>query len=486
MSVKSAQSVTVLFSTANASTGAAADASSTPTGTLYVNGTANGATVTVTNLATGLYKASVTLPSLTAGDVVSLRVAATVSAVAGEGVIWQEVADTERVSDLNDPTAATVATAVRSELATELARIDASISDLPTNAELTSALAAADDAVLAAIADVPTVAEFEARTLLAADYTIVSDLPVAPDNASIAAILVDTGTTLDALVKDVPTNAELTSALAAADDATLAAIAALNNLSSAEAQSAAAAALTAYGPPTKAELDSAVAPLATAAALDTVDNLLDTEVAAIKAVTDNLATALELDGAVYRLTANALELAPSGGGGATVEDIWSEMLPGAYPAGSAAQFLGAAGGASDPLLNLVPGDYASGTAGAALGSLAGASVSVVSPVASDGTTIDLIFGDDYYAADGRALLFNAEGATLTGNPVYLRVRNNVGAVSIPGVVTGAHTCYFEVTSVQLSSIGIGEWRYDFEYILPTTHVITVLHDRIMRVKQDAR
>ena len=35
-------------------------------------------------------------------------------------------------------------------------------------------------------------------------------------------------------------------------------IAALNNLSSAQAQSAAAAALTAYDPPTKAELDSAV------------------------------------------------------------------------------------------------------------------------------------------------------------------------------------------------------------------------------------
>lgn len=48
-------------------------------------------------------------------------------------------------------------------------------------------------------------------------------------------------------VDDLPTNAELATALGTADDAVLAAIAALNNLSSAGAQSAAAAALTAYG-----------------------------------------------------------------------------------------------------------------------------------------------------------------------------------------------------------------------------------------------
>jgi hypothetical protein len=53
--------------------------------------------------------------------------------------------------------------------------------------------------------------------------------------------------------------------------------------------------------------------LATAAALDTVDNFLDTEIAAIKAVTDKLDTTLVLDGAVYDFTAAALAAAPSGG-----------------------------------------------------------------------------------------------------------------------------------------------------------------------------
>lgn len=81
-------------------------------------------------------------------------------------------------------------------------------------------------------------------------------------------------------VDDLPTNAELATALASADDATLAAIAALNNLSSAQAQTAAAAALTAYDPPTNAEMEArtiAAASYATAS-----------DQTAIKAKTDQL------------------------------------------------------------------------------------------------------------------------------------------------------------------------------------------------------
>jgi hypothetical protein len=102
MSVKSGQAVTVDFTTANPTTGAAADADALPTATLVVNGTDNAATVTVTNKATGVYKAAVTLPTLGAGDVVSLRVAATVATIAGVGVVWTDTVDTKRVSDLKD------------------------------------------------------------------------------------------------------------------------------------------------------------------------------------------------------------------------------------------------------------------------------------------------------------------------------------------------------------------------------------------------
>jgi hypothetical protein len=76
---------------------------------------------------------------------------------------------------------------------------------------------------------------------------------------------------------DAPTHTELTAELATADDAVLAAIAALNNLSSAGAQAAAAAALTAYAAaktsdvPTAAQ--NATAQLAAAAAAPIAANV---------------------------------------------------------------------------------------------------------------------------------------------------------------------------------------------------------------------
>lgn len=70
---------------------------------------------------------------------------------------------------------------------------------------------------------------------------------------------------------DAPTHTELTNELATADDATLAAIAALNNLSQADVRSAVGLAT--------ANLDTQ---------LSAIDDYIDTEVAAIKAKTDNL------------------------------------------------------------------------------------------------------------------------------------------------------------------------------------------------------
>ncbi len=78
-----------------------------------------------------------------------------------------------------------------------------------------------------------------------------------------------------AAIADVPTNVELSAALASADDATLAAIAALNNLSAAQVNTQCASAISS-------------AALATAANLATVAGYLDTEIAAIQAKTDNL------------------------------------------------------------------------------------------------------------------------------------------------------------------------------------------------------
>lgn len=98
MSVKSGQSLTVVFPTNHPVTRAPADADALPTGTLYVNGAANAATVTVASVTTGLYSAAVTLPTLAAGDMVAIRFTATVGGAAGQSV-WQDIADTARLSD---------------------------------------------------------------------------------------------------------------------------------------------------------------------------------------------------------------------------------------------------------------------------------------------------------------------------------------------------------------------------------------------------
>ena len=116
MGVKSAQAITVLFTTQTPSTGAATDADSLPTGLLYVNGTVNGASVTIANIAVGVYSFSVTLPSLAAGDMVSLRISATVATIPGEDCVWQDVSDTKIVSELQDSTTTAIADAVHDEV----------------------------------------------------------------------------------------------------------------------------------------------------------------------------------------------------------------------------------------------------------------------------------------------------------------------------------------------------------------------------------
>jgi hypothetical protein len=66
-------------------------------------------------------------------------------------------------------------------------------------------------------------------------------------------------------------------------------------------------------------LNTTVSSRATQTSVDAIDDFVDTEVGAIKTVTDKLDTMVELDGAVYRYTTNALEQAPSGGGGGATD-----------------------------------------------------------------------------------------------------------------------------------------------------------------------
>lgn len=153
---------------------------------------------------------------------------------------------------------ADVTTELQSGLATaaSITTLQTSVDDIPTNAELATSQAAADDATLAAIA-------------------ALNNLSAAQVNAEVDTALADVGLTTtitgrvdaaistrasQASVDDVPTNAELATALAAADDAVLAAVA------------------------TRASQTS----------VDTVDDLLDTELPALTTAVADLPTNAEL------------------------------------------------------------------------------------------------------------------------------------------------------------------------------------------------
>ena len=106
MTVKTGQSWAGTFVTLD-STGALSAATTGPAGTLYVDGTANGATVTITG--SNPYKWSVTLPALTAGQRVDMYITATISTIATAGFVASEQADTALVSEVKADSAAILA-----------------------------------------------------------------------------------------------------------------------------------------------------------------------------------------------------------------------------------------------------------------------------------------------------------------------------------------------------------------------------------------
>jgi hypothetical protein len=96
--------------------------------------------------------------------------------------------------------------------------------------------------------------------------------------------------------------------------------------------------------------------------LNTLDDYVDTEVAAIKAKTDQFVFTV-----ANQVDANAL----TGGGGATAaavaDAVWDEILSGHAVAGSTGEALAAAGSAGDPWITPIPAAYAAGTAGYIVG-----------------------------------------------------------------------------------------------------------------------
>lgn len=202
-------------------------------------------------------------------------------------------------ADAGTEIGAAVKTAVEAA-GSHLALIKAKTDNLPTDP-------ADDSDIDAQLATIAGYIDTEVAAILAAVDTEVAAIKAKTDQLNFTGT--DVKATLDGETVTVATNNDKTGyALTAAYDA-------------AKTAAAAGAKMDLVDAPNSTAIAAIQSGLATSSALSTVAGYVDTEVASIKGVTDKLDTALEADGGVYRLTANALEQAPSGSG-ATAQEVW--------------------------------------------------------------------------------------------------------------------------------------------------------------------
>jgi hypothetical protein len=247
MSLQSSQVWVGTFTVGSPQTGAQVAADSLPTGLLRLNGVDNGAPVTITAQATsGEYDFSVTLPTLTAGQHVELLITATVGGITRAGVVAEGYAD-NLVSALNNLSSSGAQSACAAALTAYGASTYAG-GDTPGTTTLLTRVTGA--------------------VMLAASYT------APPTTAAIATAVAGALNNLSS----AQVQSACAAALTAAALATYSQVAGLNNLSSAEVTSAVEAALAAVGVTLTSEEQTALVSavqsgLATAAQISALNNL---------------------------------------------------------------------------------------------------------------------------------------------------------------------------------------------------------------------
>jgi hypothetical protein len=178
---------------------------------------------------------------------------------------------------LNDLDAA----GVRAAVGLASANLDTQLGTIPDAADIRASIGLAAANLDTQLADLPTVAEFNARTLVAANY-----FDPAVDTVTV-------GTNNDKTGYSVSNVSEIAGAVF--DEAVLG-----HDIADT------------FGELLVGVKDSTVT-------LESGQGALSAQISDVSAVTSRLNTAMELDGAVYRFTVNALEQAPVGGGGGTAD-----------------------------------------------------------------------------------------------------------------------------------------------------------------------
>jgi hypothetical protein len=257
------------------------------------------------------------------------------------------------------------------------------------------------------------------------------------------------GANLDAQLGDLPTNAEFAAALAAADDAVLAAITALHDYDGSDTAGTTTL-LARLSAVWAAQLDAAISTRAAGAT------------ALSNAVWTN-AKAAFIDAAISSV---------GGGAAPTVEQIRTELE-------SAGNYLALIKAATDNL----PSDPADQSALAALiaavalqiTGLGALAITVQSPVASSGT-ITIYRGDDYVAAEGTAIAVTVavSGAPdLTGATIKLKLDEATWTATACTSDGTDWTITFEPDATATAALTVGAQQYELEATLASGSVRTL-------------
>ena len=149
--------------------------------------------------------------------------------------------------------------------------------------------------------------------------------------------------------------------------------------------------------------------------------------------------------------------------------------------------LAAAGSAGDSLTNPV-GGYTAPQVGYYLQRLANSQVQIVSVYDPVTQALSFVYGDDYAMVDDRSLTFTTtHDLSGVGTVVRWNVRTPGTITTIACTIVDASTYVLAPTAANLTTIGVGEFDYDIEIVLPGTPTRTITEAQgTVTVRRDVR
>jgi hypothetical protein len=163
---------------------------------------------------------------------------------------------------------------------------------------------------------------------------------------------------------------------------------------------------------------------------------------------------------------------------AIADAVWDEVLAGHLTAGTTGAALNASGGAGDPWSTTLPGAYTGDQAGRLLADIVDSTslitvgnVTVTAPVSEAGVITELILGDDYLAANGRALTWSVteiSGMSLANASCKFWMRKDDMTDSWTGTVSDGTdpnwTLSVDIANTDWGTLEAGLYEYGVEII----------------------